>query len=125
MESCLQKWLVQVCRQAVHFKMQPAFKIQDLHHLCTEREAGGSVKACFWSFSGCSNLMGEVSVSHDRTVFMKPAVSNPQASSKSAGPHRAVSVPVWMAAVLLPSVLWVLIYFHPLPYFMVAVDKIN
>lgn len=63
--------------------------------------------------------------SRDRTHFMKPAVSNPQASSKSAGPHRPVSVPVWMAAVLLPSVLWVLIYFHPLPYFMVVVDKIN
>lgn len=56
---------------------------------------------------------------------MEPAVNDPQISSKSAGPRGALSVPSWMAAVLLPSVLWVLIYFHPLPYFMVVADKIN
>lgn len=56
---------------------------------------------------------------------MEPAVNDPQVYSKSAGPCRAASVPSWMAAVLLPSVLWFLIYFHPLPYFIVEADKIN
>lgn len=76
--------------------------------------SGASLDAWTWWESSCDGIH-----------FVEPAVNYPQVSSKSAGPHKAVSVTSWIVAVLLPSILWFLIHFHHLPCFMVVTDKIN